>query len=101
MTFLFQCDNCGFEEELDKLAKTVIGYKFHNNIWDTRILYPIIEDTYEAEYNGEDDFRSWESYHIICPKCGHKEEWVFEEGTTYPYAHLRWSRRRGSYRLRR
>lgn len=96
MTFLFRCDNCGLEENLDKLAKIIIGYKFHNDIWRTMIIRSLREDTYECEYNSEDDFRSWESYYVTCPECGHREEWFFEEKTTYPYAYMRWRRRQYS-----
>ena len=96
MTFLFRCDNCGSEETLAALGKIILSYSFNNDIHRTKINYCLKEETDDWEYNDEDDFRSFESYSVTCPKCGHKEGWFFQCGRMYPFSYLQfpWRRRR-------
>ena len=97
VTFLFHCDNCGYEENLASLQKAVVNYKFDNDIWKTKANHSLEEESYEYEFEDEDSYRSYESYHATCPKCGYKEEWYYDYISKYPLMYLR---QRMGYRRR-
>lgn len=75
----WECDNCGFTSSLVDLAKHVVSIEFNNDIYETKVIFGLQEETYEWEQVDEEEFRSWETYHFKCPKCRHKEEWYYEE----------------------
>ncbi len=75
----WECDNCGFTSSLEDLAKQIVDIKYDNDIYETRVVLAIEEESYEWEQTGEDEYRSWESYYFRCPKCRHREEWYYEE----------------------